>query len=291
MYKKMLSKSFFTLFVVAIVTSLTPLKAFAIDFDKPDPNCPHNNIGETFNQPYPCELGDAEDILYVYCKDCGGLLEEKIAVKESLHGEPNSIRIDENGNKICTICNRPVEEVLDLKEGIVKKEEVPKYLDEAEKMQTVLYPIIESNKKNYEEYKAKSKAGIFQTEMTRYRKIKFITGENKKLELLNVSKLDENYVCKGEHIHLIADITQSRDLNSEDANCIINYKCLDCIYEEEVVYDKDEIDTIEKRKAIAAEKEELKEFWYELGMLDEEAEESNLSFFEKIIAFIKSLFK
>ena len=281
-FKSLIKKITSTALITVLLLSFIQTKTFAINFDDPNPNCKHEHKEETFSEPAPCELGDHESTLYVYCKDCGGLLEEKIGIKKSIHGKESASYVDEEGIKRCHMCDRPIEEKVNLKDGVIKKEEIERYMQIRNKAKTDFYPVFDYNKEAYKTFIEKSNKGIQEIENGLITYTKFKTGKNQEIEPLDFSKLDENFICKGKHRHLLVDFIQTKNLNTKDASLDISYICLDCSFNENIVYTKSQIDTVEKRIKLANENSDLKEFWTKLNLLDKEDVQINNSNNEKV---------
>lgn len=278
--KNLLTKLTLGTITFGMCMSINAINANAIDLGELDPNCEHKNVYETFNEPYPCQLGDAEDTLYVYCGDCGGLIEEKIAVKPTNHGYNKYT--DENGVERCELCNRPVNEKPFFKN--VKIDEVQQCIEKIESLETDVYIPIDQKKMYFKNFVDLSNNGMEKIEGQYARKDYILSGKDEKINpAIDFSKLDENFICKNGHKHESLEILQN-----EGGSIGLVYQCHDCLYFEQIVYEADEIDTKEEREALAKENEQLADFWSELGLIDEPAK--NLSFFDKIMNFFKNLF-
>lgn len=278
---------------LSLVLALTSINvnAFSMELLKLDPSCNHINVSKTFNELSPCEFGDVEDYEYIYCKDCGGLIEKKIKVKESMHGQETFV---EDGVKKCKFCGRAINEKIDLKEGIMRIEEVPKYQEILKKVKTELYANYDYKRSMYDDWLKMSEKGLDKTDSEYYSKVIIIKGKNDKLKPLDISKLDEDLNCKNDHNHMILIIKQNKNLDDKEAKVTLNYKCLDCNYDSYITYKKDEIDTVSKRRTLAKTDKNLETFWNEIGLLKDGSDIATnvdeLNFFEKIMVFFDKLF-
>lgn len=262
--------------ILLILISFSNITAFA------NTNlCSHENVYETLKVPYSCEFGDMENTICIYCKDCGKLIEEKETVVKDMHGIKTYI---ENDQIKCKICDRPVNEKVRLKNKVITKEEVSKYQDLVIKLKEELYPNIDAKRASYEKWLEDVEFGINNIDDKYYYKTCYLTGVIKELQPLDLSKLNSDLKCKNSHEHLILFIKLNKNLDDNDAKLILNYKCMDCNYDEYITYDKSKIDSLEERKELAKNNVALETFFEETNLLEE-------SFLNKVINFFKKIFK
>ncbi len=261
------------------LTSLFGQNAYALDFNDLDPNCAHENVWSTFNQAFPCELGNVvDDEYYTICQDCNGLIKSEKRLHKSAHGQATEI-ID--GVKICKNCGKPASEDV----RYVKRDISVTEIDTIQS-QGYQQSILEQNEsriietiKNHRKILNETKLNTLIVSEGRYFYNVLLGEENFELKDLGVDHLMENEKCEDGCPNILISINQPIDFENTDNDWIcLSILCPNCTnnkasqYEKNLYLDKSERNRMENNASY------LRDFWnaideYESKNLKVEPEE------------------
>ncbi len=225
--KARLSKlmALFLAFTIGI-TSLFTQDVHAIDFNELNPNCAHEHTYETFNQAFPCYLGNVvDDDCFTVCEDCGGVLKVEKKVHKSAHGKNTEVK---NGVKICTFCGKSANEDVRYVKRDIKIDEIATIEAERHEKSQIIENksnIIQAINNNRSILNGR-KLDKLEIGKDNYSYVTLLG--NKNIEYLDgINHIDSSEHCKDGCKTIIASVTQPRNIK-EDSIITVYYACPNC---------------------------------------------------------------